>query len=54
MGIENKVNPFTYNQCLMYYENGVEKRIILDDDPFIEVEDHFADAMFYLKKYSKI
>ena len=37
---------------MKYYENGVAKRIIADDNRFTEVEAHFADAMFYLKKYS--
>uniref|UniRef100_M1DP03 Uncharacterized protein n=1 Tax=Solanum tuberosum TaxID=4113 RepID=M1DP03_SOLTU len=36
----------------MYYENGVAKRIIADDNPFTETEAHFVDAKFYLKKYS--
>ncbi|KAH0756363.1 hypothetical protein KY290_026633 [Solanum tuberosum] len=49
---ENKVIPSTYHQCLKYYENGVAKRIIADDNPFNEAEAHFADAKFYLKKYS--
>ncbi|KAH0754065.1 hypothetical protein KY290_024335 [Solanum tuberosum] len=49
---ENKVIPSTYHQCLKYYENGVVKRVIADDNPFTEAEAHFADAMFYLKKYS--
>ncbi|KAH0761501.1 hypothetical protein KY290_017574 [Solanum tuberosum] len=49
---ENKVIPSTYHQCLKYYEDGVAKRIIADDNPFTEVEAHFADAKFYLKKYS--
>ena len=37
---------------MKYYENGDAKRIIADDNPFTEAEDHFADAKFYLKKYS--
>ncbi|KAH0650708.1 hypothetical protein KY284_030620 [Solanum tuberosum] len=49
---ENKVIPSTYHQCLKYYENGVAKRIFADDNPFTEVEAHFADTKFYLKKYS--
>ncbi|KAH0636782.1 hypothetical protein KY285_036491 [Solanum tuberosum] len=49
---ENKVIPSTYHQCLKYYEDGVAKRIIVDDNPFTEAEAHFADAKFYLKKYS--
>ncbi|KAH0746046.1 hypothetical protein KY285_007703 [Solanum tuberosum] len=49
---ENKVIPSTYHQCLKCYEDGVVKRIIVDDNPFTEAEAHFADAKFYLKKYS--
>ncbi|KAH0651762.1 hypothetical protein KY284_031674 [Solanum tuberosum] len=49
---ENKVIPSTYHQCFKYYEDGVAKRIIADDNPFTEAEAHFADAKFYLKKYS--
>ena len=37
---------------MKYYENGDAKRIIADDNPFTEAEAHFADAKFYLKKYS--
>ncbi|XP_070039747.1 uncharacterized protein [Nicotiana tomentosiformis] len=46
---ENKVVPSTYHQCLKYYEGEVEKKIVANDKPFIEVESHFADAKFYLK-----
>ncbi|XP_070041469.1 uncharacterized protein [Nicotiana tomentosiformis] len=46
---ENKVVPSTYHQCLKYYEDGVEKKIVADDEPFTETESHFADAKFYLK-----
>ncbi|KAH0665732.1 hypothetical protein KY285_026938 [Solanum tuberosum] len=49
---ENKVISSTYHQCLKYYEDGVAKSIIADDNPFTEAEAHFADAKFYLKKYS--
>ncbi|KAH0706162.1 hypothetical protein KY285_010682 [Solanum tuberosum] len=49
---ENKVIPSTYHQCLKYYEDGVAKRNIADDNPFTEAEAHFVDAKFYLKKYS--
>ncbi|KAH0712097.1 hypothetical protein KY289_008056 [Solanum tuberosum] len=49
---EKKVIPSTYHQCLKYYEDGVAKRIIVDDNPFTEAEAHFANAKFYLKKYS--
>ncbi|XP_070025737.1 uncharacterized protein [Nicotiana sylvestris] len=46
---ENKVVPSTYQQCLKYYEGEVEKKIIADDERFIEAESHFTDAKFYLK-----
>ncbi|KAH0665037.1 hypothetical protein KY285_026243 [Solanum tuberosum] len=49
---ENKVIPFTYHQFLKYYEDGVAKKIIADNNPFTEAEAHFADAKFYLKKYA--
>ena len=37
---------------MKYYEDEVSKRIIVNDNPFTEVEAHFVDAKFYLKKYS--
>ncbi|XP_070026114.1 uncharacterized protein [Nicotiana sylvestris] len=46
---ENKVVPYTYHQCLKYYEGEVEKTVVADDEPFTEAESHFADAKFYLK-----
>ncbi|KAH0754816.1 hypothetical protein KY290_025086 [Solanum tuberosum] len=49
---ENKVIPSTNHQCLKYYEDGVAKRIIADDNPFTKAEAHFANVKFYLKKYS--
>ncbi|KAH0781203.1 hypothetical protein KY290_000801 [Solanum tuberosum] len=49
---ENKVIPSTYHQCLKYYEYGVAKKIIADNNPFTEAEAHFVDAKFYLKKYA--
>ncbi|XP_060202223.1 uncharacterized protein LOC132630681 [Lycium barbarum] len=47
---EKKVIPSTYHQCLKYHEDGVEKKIMADDNPFIEAKAHFANAKFYLKK----
>ncbi|XP_070032309.1 uncharacterized protein [Nicotiana tomentosiformis] len=46
---KNNVVPSTYHQCLKYYEGEVEKKIVVDDEPFTEAESHFADAKFYLK-----
>ncbi|KAH0686456.1 hypothetical protein KY284_017009 [Solanum tuberosum] len=32
-------------------KTGIEWKIVADDNPFTEVETHFADAKFYLKSY---
>ncbi|XP_070042950.1 uncharacterized protein [Nicotiana tomentosiformis] len=48
---KNKVVPSTYHQYLKYYEGEVEKKIIVDDEPFTEAESHFADAKFYSKNH---
>ncbi|KAH0657785.1 hypothetical protein KY289_026533 [Solanum tuberosum] len=49
---ENKVIPSTYHQFLKYYEDGLAKKIIADNNPFTEAEALFVDAKFYLKKYA--
>ena len=36
---------------MKYLEGGIERKIVADDNPFIEVETHFADAIFYLRSY---
>ncbi|XP_049359184.1 uncharacterized protein LOC125823856 [Solanum verrucosum] len=48
---ENRIVSSSYYQCLKYLEGGIERKIVADDDPFTEVETHFADAKFYLKSY---
>ncbi|XP_070047529.1 uncharacterized protein [Nicotiana tomentosiformis] len=48
---ENKVVTSIYHQCLKYYEGEVEKKIIVDDEPFTEAESYFVDAKFYLKDF---
>ncbi|KAH0773265.1 hypothetical protein KY290_010402 [Solanum tuberosum] len=48
---ENRIVSSSYYQCLKYLEDGIEKKIVADDNPFTEVETHFADAKFYLKSY---
>ncbi|XP_070032500.1 uncharacterized protein [Nicotiana tomentosiformis] len=48
---ENNVISFTYHQCLKYWEDGVEKEIVVDGKPFTEAESYFANAKFYLKNY---
>ena len=49
---ENKFIPSTYQHCLKYYEDEVAKKIIVDKNPFTEVETCFADVKFCLKKYA--
>ncbi|KAH0685550.1 hypothetical protein KY285_016092 [Solanum tuberosum] len=48
---ENRIVLSSYYQCLKYLEGRIERKIVADDNPFIEVETHFADAKFYLKGY---
>ncbi|XP_015168900.1 uncharacterized protein [Solanum tuberosum] len=36
---------------MQYLEGGIERKIVADDNPFTEVETHFADAKFYLESY---
>ncbi|XP_049394584.1 uncharacterized protein LOC125858841 [Solanum stenotomum] len=48
---ENRIVSSSYYQCLKYLEDGIERKIVADDNPFTEVETHFADAKFYLKNY---
>ncbi|XP_070030061.1 uncharacterized protein LOC142166988 [Nicotiana tabacum] len=48
---ENKVVSSTYHQCLKYCEDGVGKKIVVDDKPFTEAKSYFADTKFYLKNY---
>ncbi|KAH0651622.1 hypothetical protein KY290_032532 [Solanum tuberosum] len=48
---ENRIVSSSYYQCLKYLEGRIERKIVADDNPFTEVETHFADAKFYLKSY---
>ena len=48
---ENKIVSSSYYQCLKYLEGGIERKIVADDNPFTEVETHFADGKFYLSSY---
>ncbi|KAH0656188.1 hypothetical protein KY285_031070 [Solanum tuberosum] len=48
---ENRIVSSSYYQCLKYLEGGIERKVVADDNPFTEVETHFADAKFYLKSY---
>ncbi|KAH0675715.1 hypothetical protein KY285_023516 [Solanum tuberosum] len=36
---------------MLYLEDGIERKIVANDNPFTEVETHFVDAKFYLKSY---
>ena len=36
---------------MKYLEDGIERKIVADDNPFTEVKAHFADAKLYLKIY---
>ena len=36
---------------MKYLEGGTERKIVADDNPFTEVETHFADAKFYMRSY---
>ena len=48
---ENRIVSSSYYQCLKYLEGGIERKIVADDNPFTEVETHFADAKFYMRSY---
>ncbi|KAH0722357.1 hypothetical protein KY290_005034 [Solanum tuberosum] len=48
---ENIIVSSSYYQCLKHLEGRIERKIVADDNPFTEVETHFADAKFYLKSY---
>ncbi|KAH0734304.1 hypothetical protein KY285_010011 [Solanum tuberosum] len=54
IGTDRQNRPYHRRVAIkrVYYEDGVAKRIIVDDNPFTEAEAHFAEAKFYLKKYS--
>ncbi|XP_073137360.1 uncharacterized protein [Henckelia pumila] len=41
---ENGVVPYTWNQCFKYCQDGVVRKVIGDDKPFIESKSHFSDA----------
>uniref|UniRef100_M1DJ24 Amino acid binding protein n=1 Tax=Solanum tuberosum TaxID=4113 RepID=M1DJ24_SOLTU len=51
--IERRVSEVSsfYYQCLKYLEGGIERKIVADDNPFTEVETHFANAKFNFKGY---
>lgn len=31
------------------FEDGIQKKVVVDDEPFTETKMHFANAKFYLK-----
>ncbi|XP_015072668.1 uncharacterized protein LOC107016840 [Solanum pennellii] len=51
---ENRIVSSSYYQCLKYLEGGIERKIVADDNPFTEVETHFADAKFYMRIIEKV
>ncbi|KAH0781623.1 hypothetical protein KY290_001221 [Solanum tuberosum] len=48
---ENIIVSSSYYQSLKYLECGIERKIVVDDNPFTEVETHFGNAKFFLKGY---
>lgn len=46
---QNWVVPSTLHQCLKYIQDGEEKRIVGDLNPFTYKEAHYSDAKFFLK-----
>ncbi|KAL0291835.1 UNVERIFIED_CONTAM: hypothetical protein Sangu_3260400 [Sesamum angustifolium] len=50
---ENAVVPSTWHQCFKYCRNGIVKKVLGDNKPFIEVESHFADAKYYIEDANK-
>ena len=49
--LENRIVSSSYYECLKYLEGGIERKIVAHDNPFTEVETHFADEKFYLRSY---
>uniref|UniRef100_M1DUQ0 Uncharacterized protein n=1 Tax=Solanum tuberosum TaxID=4113 RepID=M1DUQ0_SOLTU len=39
------------SESRLLIQGGIERKIVADDNPFTEVETHFADAKFYFKSY---
>ncbi|KAL0281864.1 UNVERIFIED_CONTAM: Retrovirus-related Pol polyprotein from transposon opus [Sesamum angustifolium] len=50
---ENAVVPSTWHQCFKYCRNGIVKKVLGDNKPFIETESHFADAKYYIEDANK-
>ncbi|XP_027182068.1 uncharacterized protein LOC113780468 [Coffea eugenioides] len=50
---DNEIIPSILHQCFKYYRDGIVKKVVADDKPFIEAEAHFADAKFYLQNEPK-
>ncbi|KAL0300030.1 UNVERIFIED_CONTAM: Transposon Tf2-12 polyprotein [Sesamum angustifolium] len=50
---ENAVVPFTWRQCFKYCRNGIMKKVLGNNKPFIEAESHFADAKYYIEDAKK-
>ncbi|KAL0289304.1 UNVERIFIED_CONTAM: hypothetical protein Scaly_2546900 [Sesamum calycinum] len=50
---ENAVVPSTWHQCFKYCRNGIVKKMLGDNKPFIEAEPPFADAKYYIEDANK-
>ncbi|KAL0307802.1 UNVERIFIED_CONTAM: hypothetical protein Sangu_3011500 [Sesamum angustifolium] len=50
---ENAVVPSTWHQYFKYCRNGIVKKVLSDNKPFIETESHFADAKCYIEEANK-
>ncbi|KAK4394186.1 hypothetical protein Sango_1889400 [Sesamum angolense] len=49
---ENAVVPSTWHQYFKYCRNGIVKKVLGDNKPFIKVESHF-DAKYYIQDANK-
>lgn len=43
---ETGVVHFTLHQCFKYYQDGMEKRVVAESQPFTKTEAYFADPKF--------
>ncbi|XP_071923150.1 uncharacterized protein [Coffea arabica] len=50
---ENEIISSTLHQCFKYCRDGIVKKVAANDKPFTEIETHFTDVKFYLKKEAK-
>ncbi|KAL0336669.1 UNVERIFIED_CONTAM: hypothetical protein Sradi_4878800, partial [Sesamum radiatum] len=50
---ENTVVSSTWHQCFKYYHNGIVRKVLSENKPFIEAESHFVDAKYYIEDAKK-